>query len=132
MEFTTTDFVEIGKLSVSQKIMSTEKLINELDHTGVKKISVDVTGEYGIEREYGPLSVITVDSGTYQDQIQGTTKELSDALYLVETDNINAQNRRVINVGAPQSNSDAVNKAYVDVILGQIPRACASEEPFHD
>jgi len=132
MEFTSTDFVEVGKLSVSQKIMSTEKLINELDHTGVKKISVDVTGEYGIEREYGPLSVITVDSGTYQDQIQGTEKELSDALYLVETDNINAQNRRVINVGAPQSDNDAVNKAYVDVILGQIPRTCESEEPFHD
>jgi hypothetical protein len=66
MNFNTTDFVEVGQLSVHQKLISTEKLISELERTGVKKISVDATtGGYGVEGEYSPLSVVVVDSGTY-------------------------------------------------------------------
>ena len=82
--------------------MSTEKLIDGFEHTGVRKISVDTeTGAYDINGEFAPLSVVTVNYNTYMDNIQGTDKELSDAIYLMETDTVNALNRRVVNVKLP-------------------------------
>jgi len=113
--------------------MSTEKLIDGFEHTGVRKISVDAeTGAYGVNGEFAPLSVVTVNYNTYMDNIQGTDKELSDAIYLMETDTVNALNRRVVNVGLPSDSTDATNKEYADALMNQMVRSYVTEETFHD
>ena len=70
------------------------------------KISSEISG-------YSDLSVIKLSSNEYQSLVSSKAT-LSNALYIVESDFVNAYGQQIKNLSAPELSSDAATKGYVD------------------
>ena len=73
------------------------------------KISSEISG-------YSDLSVIKLSSNEYQSLVSSKAT-LSNALYIVESDFVNAYGQQIKNLANPTDLSDAATKGYVDDIL---------------
>lgn len=101
---------------VSNDLLETmSKISGDLGEAISSKIYIeDRVGEDGeLVSSYSDLSVIKLSSREYQDLVvSGTTSP--SALYIVESDFINAYGQQIKNLSAPGLSSDAATKAYVD------------------
>lgn len=126
MTINDSDLIKFKDISANQNVYSTNKLSGILNDMVVSKISVETSsGVHSKETEMNPLSIVYTDIDTYVENIQGTTRNIPNALYLVELDNLNGFNKRIINVGAPALGSDAANKLYADSLLNT-NKTCSS------
>ena len=66
------------------------------------------------------LSIIVLSSSEYN-QLVTNDSTLSDALYIVENDNEDMYNQRIINLAPGVDLSDAVNKSQLDAVSNAIP-----------
>ena len=74
----------------------------------------DHIGEDGqLVSSYSDLSIIKLSSNEYQDLVESNAT-LSNALYVVESDFINAYGQQIKNLANPNDLSDAATKGYVD------------------
>lgn len=102
----------VKQLRLSEKVYLSSDILGMIDST-VVKLSVSANGTYSSEKSITPLSVVVASKDAYMNVSQ-TDNFLSDALYLVESDNLDACGNKIINVAKPTYFSDAANKQFVD------------------
>lgn len=105
----------LGQIKLDSVAYSAEKLSALINSGFVSKGKYDANKELTIQ-QVAPLSVITLNKDTYI-ELDNESKIENDALYLVETDNIDAFQKPVSNVGNPIEANDAANKHYVDTAI---------------
>ena len=105
----------LGQIKLDSAAYSAEKLSALINSGFVSKGKYNTDKELTIQ-QVAPLSVITLNKDTYI-QLDQEDKIENDALYLVESDNIDAFQKTVSNVGNPVEANDAANKQYVDTAI---------------
>ena len=105
----------LGKIKLDSVAYSAEKLSALINSGFVSKGKYNADKELTIQ-QVAPLSVVTLNKDTYV-ELDNESKIKNDALYLVETDNIDAFQKTVSNVGNPIEANDAANKQYVDTAI---------------
>ena len=105
----------LGQIKLDSVAYSAEKLSALINSGFVSKGKYNTDKELTIQ-QVAPLSVVTLNKDTY-DQLVKDYEIENDALYLVETDNIDAFQKTVSNVGNPIEANDAANKQYVDTAI---------------
>ena len=103
-----------GYVDKTKEDLSTDytSLIDRLSGTIDKKIYIEdkISSEIS---GYSDLSVIKLSSNDYQDLVDSDAT-LSNALYIVESDFIDAYGQQIKNLSAPDLSDDAATKGYVD------------------
>ena len=84
-----------------------ETLSNAIDNKIF--ISDNISGISG----YSDLSIIKLNASEYSNLLTGNSL-LSNALYIVQDDHINAYGQQIKNIASPTDLSDAATKEYVD------------------
>ena len=109
----------VGNLSVDDYIYSSTKLSALLEATRVKHCIVDpIEGKVIFDKYINSLSICTLSIDTYKTEICGHPEnQISNALYLIESNYLDGYDQRVINVASPINESDAANKKYVDDMI---------------
>ena len=105
----------LGEIKLDSAAYSAEKLSTLINSGFVSKGKYNADKELTIQ-QVAPLSVITLNKDTYV-ELDNESKIENDALYLVETDNIDAFQKTVSNVSNPIEANDAANKQYVDTAI---------------
>ena len=108
--------VLVKNLKLNDKVYLSSDILNIIDSLKTTKLSVNAAGEYTEPTDISPLSIITTDKASYNNIAQ-TDKLLDNAIYLVETDRIDAYGHTIENVAEPVANTDAANKYYVDSVI---------------
>lgn len=101
---------------VSTDLLETmSKISDDLGEAISSKIYIEdrVREDDKLVSGYSDLSVIKLSSNEYQDLVYSKAT-LSNALYIVQSDFINAYGQQIKNLSAPDLSSDAATKAYVD------------------
>ena len=109
-------YVDSGISDVSSDLLEKmNKISGDLGEAISSKIYIeDHIGKDGeLVSSYSDLSVIKLSSNEYQDLVDSDAT-LSNALYVVESDFINAYGQQIKNLSAPSDLSDAATKGYVD------------------
>ena len=109
-------YVDSGIGGVSSNLLEKmSKISGDLGEAISSKIYIeDRIGEDGeLVSSYSDLSVIKLSSNEYQDLVDSDAT-LSNALYIVESDFVNAYGQQIKNLANPTDLSDAATKGYVD------------------
>lgn len=83
-------------------------------------LSIDTSNVY-VDGAYGDLSVCHIGTNEYHDLVVNDAC-LSNVIYVVENDYVDAYGMHVKNVAEPTENTDAATKGYVDT------HCCLSDE----
>ena len=116
-----------GYVDKTKEDLSTDytSLIDRLSDTIDKKIYIEdkISSEIS---GYSDLSVIKLSSNEYQDLVDSDAT-LSNALYIVDSDIIDAYGQQMKNLGDPTESSDATTKGYVDDNLTAASHALSTD-----
>lgn len=91
---------------IDSKIAIAQQTSCYVDSSGYTRLSL-------INWQYGDLSIAKITDDDYH-QLVVDNDVVSNMLYVVSSENINAYGQRIVNLGNPNVSSDAASKQYVD------------------